>query len=90
MIPIQVRSVKPPKFTLAIQAFLLNCFDVLLVFELVRAFPSRVVLFLTFHCVFFTGLAFDSWDLDYYTSMFQKFKRNPTSVECFDLAQSNR
>uniref|UniRef100_H3CZV5 Phosphoribosylformylglycinamidine synthase n=1 Tax=Tetraodon nigroviridis TaxID=99883 RepID=H3CZV5_TETNG len=35
------------------------------------------------------GLAFDSWDLDYYTSMFQKIKRNPTSVECFDLAQSN-
>lgn len=37
-----------------------------------------------------TGLAFDSWDLDYYTSMFQRIKRNPTSVECFDLAQSNR
>lgn len=36
------------------------------------------------------GLAFDSWDLDYYTSMFQRIKRNPTSVECFDLAQSNR
>uniref|UniRef100_A0A4W6D2E1 Phosphoribosylformylglycinamidine synthase n=1 Tax=Lates calcarifer TaxID=8187 RepID=A0A4W6D2E1_LATCA len=35
------------------------------------------------------GLAFDSWDLDYYTSMFQRIKRNPTSVECFDLAQSN-
>ncbi|XP_072245942.1 phosphoribosylformylglycinamidine synthase [Leuresthes tenuis] len=35
------------------------------------------------------GLAFDSWDLDYYTSMFQRVKRNPTSVECFDLAQSN-
>lgn len=35
------------------------------------------------------GLAFDSWDLEYYTSMFQRIKRNPTSVECFDLAQSN-
>ncbi|XP_034085669.1 phosphoribosylformylglycinamidine synthase [Gymnodraco acuticeps] len=35
------------------------------------------------------GLSFDSWDLDYYTSMFQRVKRNPTSVECFDLAQSN-
>lgn len=35
------------------------------------------------------GLAFDSWDLDFYTSMFQKIGRNPTSVECFDLAQSN-
>ncbi|XP_056271464.1 phosphoribosylformylglycinamidine synthase [Pseudoliparis swirei] len=35
------------------------------------------------------GLAFDSWDLDFYTSMFQRIGRNPTSVECFDLAQSN-
>ncbi|CAL8270906.1 unnamed protein product [Arctogadus glacialis] len=35
------------------------------------------------------GLAFDSWDLDFYTAMFQRVKRNPTSVECFDLAQSN-
>ncbi|XP_044277361.1 phosphoribosylformylglycinamidine synthase [Varanus komodoensis] len=35
------------------------------------------------------GLAFDSWDLDYYTGLFQKLGRNPTSVECFDLAQSN-
>nr|XP_061834267.1 phosphoribosylformylglycinamidine synthase-like [Nerophis lumbriciformis] len=35
------------------------------------------------------GLAFDSWDLDFYTSMFQRIQRNPTSVECFDLAQSN-
>ncbi|TRY57096.1 hypothetical protein DNTS_023977 [Danionella cerebrum] len=35
------------------------------------------------------GLAFDSWDLDYYTALFQKVERNPTSVECFDLAQSN-
>ena len=37
------------------------------------------------------GLAFDDWDLDFYTSLFQeKIRRNPTSVECFDLAQSNR
>ncbi|KAK6975500.1 phosphoribosylformylglycinamidine synthase [Biomphalaria glabrata] len=36
------------------------------------------------------GLAFDNWDLDYYTKLFQeKILRNPTSVECFDLAQSN-
>nr|XP_050865462.1 phosphoribosylformylglycinamidine synthase [Vespula vulgaris] len=36
------------------------------------------------------GLAFDNWDLDYYTNLFlHKLKRNPTSVECFDLAQSN-
>ncbi|XP_062608746.1 phosphoribosylformylglycinamidine synthase-like isoform X1 [Saccostrea cucullata] len=36
------------------------------------------------------GLAFDNWDLDYYTELFrEKIKRNPTNVECFDLAQSN-
>ncbi|KAJ8388427.1 hypothetical protein AAFF_G00133030 [Aldrovandia affinis] len=35
------------------------------------------------------GLAFDSWDLDYYTALFRRVQRNPTSVECFDLAQSN-
>ncbi|GFO17905.1 phosphoribosylformylglycinamidine synthase-like [Plakobranchus ocellatus] len=36
------------------------------------------------------GLAFDAWDIDYYTKLFQKkAKRNPTNVECFDLAQSN-
>ncbi|RWS26136.1 phosphoribosylformylglycinamidine synthase-like protein [Leptotrombidium deliense] len=36
------------------------------------------------------GLAFDEWDLQYYTKLFRDvFKRNPTSVECFDLAQSN-
>nr|AAI68641.1 Unknown (protein for MGC:186503) [Xenopus tropicalis] len=35
------------------------------------------------------GLAFDSWDLDYYSSLFQRVGRNPSSVECFDLAQSN-
>lgn len=33
----------------------------------------------------------DGWDLDYYTDLFlNKVKRNPTNVECFDLAQSNR
>ena len=36
------------------------------------------------------GLAFDDWDLDYYTKLFrERVGRNPTSVECFDLAQSN-
>lgn len=36
------------------------------------------------------GLSLDSWDLDYYTKMFrERVGRNPTSVECFDLAQSN-
>ncbi|XP_041046632.1 phosphoribosylformylglycinamidine synthase isoform X2 [Carcharodon carcharias] len=35
------------------------------------------------------GLAFDAWDLEYYTRLFQKVGRNPSSVECFDLAQSN-
>lgn len=36
------------------------------------------------------GLAFDEADLDYYTNLFKNIlKRNPTSVECFDLAQSN-
>ncbi|CAB3363848.1 Hypothetical predicted protein [Cloeon dipterum] len=36
------------------------------------------------------GLAFDSWDLQFYYELFsQRLKRNPTSVECFDLAQSN-
>ena len=36
------------------------------------------------------GLGFDDWDLDYYTNLFiEKLKRNPTDVECFDLAQSN-
>lgn len=36
------------------------------------------------------GLAFDDWDLDFYTDMFcNQLKRNPTTVECFDLAQSN-
>jgi len=36
------------------------------------------------------GLAFDDWDLDYYTELFGKrMGRNPTNVECFDVAQSN-
>lgn len=36
------------------------------------------------------GLALDDWDLNYYTTLFaEKLKRNPTTVECFDLAQSN-
>ncbi|XP_050442491.1 phosphoribosylformylglycinamidine synthase [Adelges cooleyi] len=35
------------------------------------------------------GLAFDKCDLENYTNMFIKSKRNPTTVECFDLAQSN-
>ncbi len=36
------------------------------------------------------GLAFDDWDLDYYARLFARnLKRNPTNVECFDVAQSN-
>jgi len=36
------------------------------------------------------GLAFDDWDLDYYTSLFRDdMDRDPTNVECFDVAQSN-
>ena len=36
------------------------------------------------------GLAFDDWDLDYYTTLFRdRIGRNPTNVECFDVAQSN-
>ncbi len=36
------------------------------------------------------GLAFDDWDLDYYTDLFiNEIGRNPTNVECFDIAQSN-
>lgn len=36
------------------------------------------------------GLAFDHRDLDYYTKLFcEKLRRDPTEVECFDLAQSN-
>ena len=36
------------------------------------------------------GLAFDDADLAYYTKLFsERIKRNPTTVECFDLSQSN-
>ncbi|GBG29163.1 Phosphoribosylformylglycinamidine synthase [Hondaea fermentalgiana] len=36
------------------------------------------------------GLAFDDWDLDFYTKLFKdKLARDPSDVECFDLAQSN-
>lgn len=36
------------------------------------------------------GLAFDEWDLDYYTAMFRdELRRDPTNVELFDIAQSN-
>ncbi|XP_055450276.1 phosphoribosylformylglycinamidine synthase [Psammomys obesus] len=35
------------------------------------------------------GLALDSWDLDFYTKRFQQLQRNPSTVEAFDLAQSN-
>ena len=36
------------------------------------------------------GLAFDEWDLDYYFRLFtERIGRNPTDVECFDIAQSN-
>lgn len=36
------------------------------------------------------GLAFDDWDLEYYRDLFVgKVGRNPTSVEIFDMAQSN-
>lgn len=36
------------------------------------------------------GLAYDEWDLDYYTALFRDdMKRDPTNVELFDIAQSN-
>ncbi|CAK1553690.1 unnamed protein product [Leptosia nina] len=36
------------------------------------------------------GLAFDNWDMQFYMDLFvNKLKRDPTSVELFDLAQSN-
>jgi phosphoribosylformylglycinamidine synthase len=36
------------------------------------------------------GLGLDDWDINYYHELFEKdLKRNPTNVECFDLAQSN-
>ena len=36
------------------------------------------------------GLAFDAWDLEFYTKLFaEEMKRDPTEVEIFDMAQSN-
>ena len=36
------------------------------------------------------GLAFDDWDLKYYTNLFKEtLGRDPTNVELFDMAQSN-
>ena len=36
------------------------------------------------------GLAFDDWDVQYYTRLFaQQLGRDPTNVELFDIAQSN-
>lgn len=36
------------------------------------------------------GLFFDDWDINYYVNLFRdSIRRNPTVVECFDLAQSN-
>ena len=36
------------------------------------------------------GLSFDNWDLEFYQNLFENvLKRNPTSVELFDCAQSN-
>ncbi|KAL5281875.1 PFAS family protein [Megaselia abdita] len=36
------------------------------------------------------GLAFGDWDLDFYTNLFKNvLKRDPTTVELFDCAQSN-
>eukprot|EP01083_Nonionella_stella_P042127 113976_1 len=36
------------------------------------------------------GFGFDEQDVDFYTDLFvNKVKRNPTTVECFDLAQGN-
>lgn len=36
------------------------------------------------------GLSFDDWDLEFYLNLFANvLKRDPTSVELFDLAQSN-
>jgi len=36
------------------------------------------------------GLGWDEWDIDFYLKLFkERLKRNPTDVECFDLAQSN-
>jgi phosphoribosylformylglycinamidine synthase len=36
------------------------------------------------------GLGMDLWDLDFYYNLFTRhFQRNPTNVECFQLAQAN-
>eukprot|EP00658_Telonema_sp_P-2_P040842 TRINITY_DN29209_c0_g1_i1.p1 TRINITY_DN29209_c0_g1~~TRINITY_DN29209_c0_g1_i1.p1 ORF type:complete len:454 (-),score=102.18 TRINITY_DN29209_c0_g1_i1:52-1413(-) len=35
------------------------------------------------------GLGMDEWDIEYYTRVFTELGRNPTSVECFDVGQSN-
>jgi phosphoribosylformylglycinamidine synthase len=36
------------------------------------------------------GLGLDDWDIQYYYDLFSReLGRNPTNVECFDLAQSN-
>ena len=36
------------------------------------------------------GLGMDAWDLSFYHDLFAgKFRRNPTNVECFQLAQAN-
>lgn len=36
------------------------------------------------------GLGWDDWDIDFYLKLFRdRLRRNPTDVECFDLAQSN-
>ena len=36
------------------------------------------------------GLGMDAWDLGFYHDLFaNKFRRNPTNVECFQLAQAN-
>ena len=36
------------------------------------------------------GLGLDDWDIEYYHNLFVNvMKRNPTTVECFDLGQSN-
>ncbi|XP_013141308.1 PREDICTED: phosphoribosylformylglycinamidine synthase [Papilio polytes] len=36
------------------------------------------------------GLAFDEWDMEFYMNLFvNQLQRDPTSVELFDLAQSN-
>ncbi len=36
------------------------------------------------------GLAFDDWDLNFYTELFRdRIGRDPTDVELFDIAQSN-